>query len=138
MRLGISRVRISILDEYFHVKQRFQKLGWRQVYSGFSASKHQTEEVMKMIASYDSTVIEFECCAEPLLVRLAEENNLKNLIHGIGCVSEKDISLMGLSMPNELYINPQNRSGCCCLSCKKELLSNKHPCKNGCVYCYWK
>ena len=35
-------------------------------------------------------------------------------------------------------INRQNRNGCLCLACKKEMLTQKHPCAHKCLYCYWK
>lgn len=46
-------------------------------------------------------------------------------------------TLMDLDISEDLSVNKQNRSGCLCLSCKTELLAEKHRCPHQCVYCYW-
>ena len=123
------RVRISVLDEYPHVKERFREHGFDPVYpKGLFAPKHMMEDVVHTLSRYD---IQFHTCAEPYL------NSSDGLFVHSGCISNIDLRLMGI--PEEkMQTNPQNRHGCCCLSCKTELLDCKHPCKNGCLYCYWK
>lgn len=123
------RVRISILDEYPHVKKRFQRIGMAPVYGKeFQPSEEMLEKVRKTLSRYD---IQFHTCAEPKLV---DDNGL---FVQSGCVSEIDLRLMGLPV-KRTGMNPQNRNGCKCLSGKKELLENKYPCLHGCKYCYWK
>lgn len=122
------RIRISILDEYPHVRERLKASGHEPFYGGrFQPDKALTNKVGKMLCKHDAI---FETCAE---------NNLFNGINVVhkGCVDKKDLKLMGLAT-SETSINPQGRAGCLCLSCKTELLSNKHRCAHGCLYCYWK
>lgn len=124
------RVRISVLDEYPHVKERFRKIGLKPVYGqSFYAPKAMMEEVYNTLSRYD---IQFHTCAEPYLT--AKDGTF---VHS-GCVSEIDLRILGIQPDDTANINPQNRNGCKCLSCKTELLTCKHPCKHQCKYCYWK
>lgn len=130
MKLGVSRIRISIVDEYKHVKERYKEHNWHPIYQNrFYPDTVQLKNVAAMLSKYPQ--LTFETCAEDKLAMLCA-----NVI-SLGCVSKKDLEIMRLSTPDILKENPQNRTGCHCLSCKTELLTNKHPCKNGCVYCYW-
>ena len=123
------RIRISILDEYKHVKDRIQKLGYKPIYGNkFYAPKDMMQAVETALSNTGHT---FECCAEPYLTN-------RCFIHK-GCLSHKDLFIMGLPSPSpNTTQNPQNRNGCMCLSCKTELLNTKHPCPHKCIYCYWK
>lgn len=123
------RVRISILDEYRHVKERERLLGVLPIYpgTGFQASPEQFKAVSDILATFPD--ITFETCAEPLLAG-------PNIVQR-GCLSETDLRIMGLSY-NENFVNPQGRGGCLCLGCKTELLTQKKRCPHKCVYCYWK
>lgn len=140
MNLFPMRVRFSVLDEYRHVKERFMKHGWNPLYDGMQASDEQLRQVIQTLSKYPD--IEFECCAEDRLFQLNLNCDHPANIIRIGCISAKDLHLMGFS--NEkikeagIHVNPQNRNGCQCLSCKTELLDNRHQCPHGCVYCYWK
>lgn len=122
------RVRISVLDEYRHVKNRMLCMGMKSVYpyGQFTASKDQFELVRRELSEYD---IKFECCAEPFL-------QSGHFVH-VGCVSEKDLKIFGLETADD-RINPQNRRGCLCIANKTELLTNRARCPHGCIYCYWK
>ena len=54
-----------------------------------------------------------------------------------GCVSEKDLEILGVEkIPNLSMGGP--RPGCKCLAIKRELLTNKKQCPHGCLYCYWR
>lgn len=122
------RIRISILDQYPHVRHRFQNRGFQPLNGG---SFHAPNAVMERISkALQSTGLVFECCAEPNLTG-------PHIIHQ-GCVSDKDLRLLGLPISQNNNTNPQNRRGCQCLCAKTELLTKKHPCPMGCVYCYWK
>lgn len=124
------RVRISVLDEYPHVKQRFRELGFAPIYgSSFYAPKYMMDDVCETLSRYD---IQFHTCAEPYL------NRPDGLFVHSGCVSEIDLHILGLEPDPNMKTNMQNRNGCLCLSCKTELLDHKHPCKHQCKYCYWK
>lgn len=129
--LGVSRVRISILDEYPHVRKRFATHGIEPIYGGkLYPRKEQVMEVAKAVAKYPD--ITFEACAEPNLVKICS-----NVVEQ-GCISTMDLALMGLSMSEQMAENPQGRKGCHCLSCKTELLENKCRCSHKCEYCYWR
>lgn len=134
-----TRIRISVLDEYRHVKDRMVRRGLPTVYPAgqFQASPANFAYVHGRLATVRDamknefgTDLKFRCCAEPML----DDPDL--FIH-TGCVSAEDLRLMGLP-EIESGTNPQNRNGCECLSCKYELLENRHPCAHSCVYCYWK
>lgn len=141
----IQRCRISILDEYPHVKERFRNHGWTPIYgNSFQASDEQLKYVAEQLKECEELFgfkgLTFETCAESKLVKIAKEIGCGSFIEERGCISEKDLEILGFdkTMIQDMKENPQNRKGCHCLSCKKELLSYKHPCTNGCVYCYWK
>lgn len=123
------RVRVSVVDEYRHVKERLRKMGFHTIY--FQASKYagpvELRDVRDMLVEYPE--ITFETCAEP---RLSEKN-----VERTGCVSEKDLAIFGLE-PDTDNLNPQNRFGCLCLAGKHELLTNKQQCPHKCTYCYWR
>lgn len=122
------RIRISVLDEYKHVKDRIREAGLQPIYGeSFYAPKNMMNALIEALSKYN---LQYECCAEPYL-------NGAQFVH-TGCVSEKDIELMGLNTSDiPQIINPQNRTGCMCLSCKTELLKNRCRCPNKCVYCFW-
>ena len=127
------RVRISILDEYRHVKERLNRAGYASFYgnSRFQPNQREINDVIKTLEPYYTNYgIQFETCAETKLTH-------PMFLHQ-GCISTKDLEIMGLSIPNDIQVNPQQRNGCLCLSCKTELLCHKHPCMHECLYCYWK
>lgn len=120
------RIRVSIFDEYKHVKERFKAIGRKPLYGdSMFASKKQIKLVSDALMN---THLTFETCAEPLLKNSCFEHT--------GCVSEKDLEVLGLPIEKQ-SINGQNRHGCLCLQCKSELLENKHRCPHNCLYCYW-
>lgn len=121
------RIRISIYDEYNHVKDRLRAWNYNPIYgTSFYATRQQVEDLSRAL---QSTGYKFETCAEPYLDG--------NVFEKVGCVSYKDLEIMGLQ-GNGMSLNPQNRTGCLCLSCKTELLRNKCRCEHKCMYCYWK
>lgn len=122
------RVRVSMLDEYPHVRARLLASGHEPFLNGyFQASYYTFSRIDEILSEYE---IDIETCAEPHL-------NHSLWFERLGCVSENDLKIMGLPV-EESSINPQNRKGCLCLSCKTELLADRHPCAHGCLYCYWK
>lgn len=90
-----------------------------------------TWDMSAVAAALECYNMDFEACAEPELV------NLSKNVKMTGCISAKDLRLMGLPLEGNA-VNPQNRKGCKCLACKTELLSNRRQCPHGCVYCYWR
>lgn len=119
--LGIKRVRYSFLDVYPHVVQRFKEKNIGLPWEGFTAPYQMRQNALKLFADYPQ--YEFESCAE--------DNP-----HALGCISQKDIDILNLTMP--IKIGGFQRKGCKCIGNKTELLSNANRCKHGCLYCYWK
>jgi DNA repair photolyase len=129
LNTGITRIRISIVDEYPHVRERYKQYGWKPLYNGnFGPSKAQIELVAKTLNKYPFA---YEVCAEDYLSQCLLNCKVN------GCISNTDLELMGIPVI-DMPINPQNRKGCHCLSCKTELLTEKKPCPHQCVYCFWK
>lgn len=126
--LGIKRVRISFLDNYKHVRERFKEIGV-ELYNGefhaplkerlkcLTAIKYCAEE-----CGYESV----EACGEPG-------------IDSIPCLSQKDIDILGLTDEITLEGSAEQRKSCGCPANKTSLLRVKpHRCDNKCVYCYWR
>lgn len=131
------RVRISVLDEYKHVKERFRKMGYEPIYGEeFGPDEDQLHDLTAMLVPYRKSVEGglFETCAETKLCGM-----YPGIFTAKGCISETDLEIMGIPY-NGMSKNPQNRSGCLCLSCKKEILPlrNNRQCPHQCAYCYWK
>lgn len=129
--IGLRRFRISVLDMYPHVRERFAEAGLPNPYGDgkFSASDLQFKTLNNLVTSLKlgyPGLSSIECCAEPRLT--APVHN--------GCISKKDLKILGL---NTEYVREDGfqRNACLCLSCKTELLNNKYRCPNGCLYCYW-
>lgn len=129
------RIRISILDEYQHVKRRMLAhdctpfYAPNQLYPTIIQINFTKQKLQAFAKKWNCT---YELCAEKYL-------NGECFNH-VGCVSIKDLEELDLAdrcdVPTE--INRQNRNGCLCLACKKEMLTQKHPCAHKCLYCYWK
>lgn len=114
-----TRVRISFMDNYEHVKQRFEKVGLKPLDYYF----HAPIELREKIASYFPDA---EICGEPGM-------------KCTGCVSEKDLKILRIDTDKlDPKIGGFQREECQCLACKVEMLSNRMQCKSGCTYCYWK
>lgn len=126
------RVRISILDEYPHVRERLIARGLQPFYGGsFYAPKPMMDKAIETLnALHEKYGVVFETCAELALTGPAFER--------IGCVSTRDLELLNLTVPENGAFNPQNRHGCLCLAGKTELLRRPRPCGHNCAYCYWK
>lgn len=133
---GFSRFRISIIDMYPHVRERFKQAGLPLPYGshGFYPSAEQVRTVDKMLlnmfAYYGARrpMPKFEGCAEP---------GLTNVIH-CGCVSGFDLSLLGLPKDDSMDGSGYQRRHCKCYSGKTELLESKRRCEHQCLYCYWR
>lgn len=124
--VNIKRVRVSLIDMYNHVKQRFIDNELPLPYGMyFSPSSNMVNATQKLLSLYDN---EFESCNEKLVVN---GNSIS-----LGCVSKKDLDVLGIDF--ELKGSSYQRKGCLCPSNKTELLSNKKQCPHGCLYCYWR
>jgi DNA repair photolyase len=114
-----TRVIISFLDNYSHVKDRFTEVGLQPLDYFF----HSSLELRQKIASYFPDA---QLCGEPGF-------------DCVGCVSKKDLEIFGIEiLETEPKIGGFQREECRCLAYKVEMLDKKMPCKSACLYCYWK
>jgi hypothetical protein len=114
-----TRVIISFMDNYDHVKQRFVKAGLKPLDYFF----HAPIELRQKMASYFPDA---QVCGEPGF-------------DCVGCVSIKDLEIFGIDIAKvDPKIGGFQREECRCLACKIEMLNNKRRCRSDCVYCYWK
>lgn len=136
MEQGFSRYRISVIDMYPHVRERFKRAGLPLPYgNNFSASDEQmarVDEMVRIAKTYWSdqngdVPLRIEACAEPGLTEPIQ----------CGCVSEYDLALLSLEDAKPDSAGYQ-RKGCMCYSGKTELLKHRQQCPHGCLYCYWK
>lgn len=138
MREGFARYRVSIIDMYPHVQERFKALGLPIPYNGaFYPHPDEWTAVNKMIAGAKSYWA--ECGhAERLMIEACAEPMLSEAIIS-GCVSEYDIGLMGLPLDDDgIDSVGYQRKNCMCYSGKVELLTARKPCAHQCIYCFWK
>lgn len=113
---GKIRVRISFLDNYPHVKQRWASAGLPALNYNFHAPLHLRTDIAEMFK-------DAEICGEPNMACS-------------GCVSQKDLDVLGVRV--QYHFHGSQRPECKCLAVKKELLHHRGQCLNGCLYCYWK
>ncbi len=114
-----TRVIISFMDNYDHVKKRFTHVGLKPLDYFF----HAQIELRQKIASYFPDA---QICGEPGF-------------DCAGCVSKKDLEIFGIDTSKvDPKIGGFQREECKCLACKVEMLDNKKRCKSRCIYCYWK
>ena len=128
---GFKRFRISVLDMYPHVRERFRLADLPLPYGeNFSANKQQFADLDCMLKqclrAYPD--ISIECCAEPNL----------SIPQKTGCVGYREIELLGLVNNVDNLLTKGQRRDCLCIAGKTELLNSCHRCKHGCLYCYWK
>ena len=125
------RYRISIVDEYPHVRERYKKLGFTPMYGGsFYPSDDQRNLVGNALSEYP---YQFDTCAEDILAyKFPATFRIK------GCISTEDLQIMGIKYDGTFPENPQGRNGCHCLACKTELLTPRKKCPHNCLYCFWK
>lgn len=142
MDKGFSRFRVSIIDMYSHVRERFKAAGLPLPYgeSVFYPSAEQIEAVDRMLLDariYWSSLGDRTDTCGILMIESCAEPGLKNATQ-CGCISSYDLCLLGLNdEPNPDSIGYQRKS-CMCYSGKIELLEHKERCPNNCLYCYWR
>ena len=120
---AISRVRISFLDCYNHVRERVRTRIPQEVRQ--LPDMHYTrDQRTNMLRSLSKIYSDIEICGEPGMINT-------------GCVSKRDLVALGLPIPDLTHTSKQ-RYHCNCIAAKTELLNNRKPCTHNCVYCYWK
>ena len=129
----VTRIRVSVLDMYPHVRRRFTEKGIPCPYGdNFQASDFMFKNLNLKIEDFKKEFPElsFESCAE---TKIPAAN-------AVGCVSEKDYEILGIPTPEKS--RKGQRKGCLCLGDKKDLLDFKYQQTGynhcyGCLYCYW-
>lgn len=113
------RLRISFIDQYNHVKERFSKAGFRLPWDTFHAPLELRKKAYNELSLLYKNI---EICGEPDF-------------ECTGCISQKDCDILRINVNNNIGAQ---RQFCKCLAEKHELLNNKKPCKFSCLYCYWR
>ena len=138
IKKGFMRFRVSVIDMYPHVRERFREKGIEPPYhDNFQAPWAMFRSVDEMLyrvslmcrnyAPWTYKDLQIEACAEPAL---------KNVIQR-GCISDYDLNLLGLE-DNAADQEGFQRKNCLCYSGKTELLKTKQQCHHMCMYCYWR
>lgn len=112
---NMTRVRISFMDNYEHVKERMIKNG--QIPFDFSFN-----------APLRTRISIWEKMGKPLL---CGEKDMPS----VGCISETDCQILNVEPDTK---TTGQRKACQCLNNKLELLNTPQQCEHNCVYCYWK
>lgn len=125
---GIKRVRISFLDMYKHVKERFIDANMRLPYKDFHADEWTRQESYRKIWEcarlYGYDII--STCGEPGFISTP-------------CISQTDIDILRLTDKIKLEGNKEQRTHCSCPANKRQLIKGKpHRCEHKCLYCFWK
>lgn len=131
---GIKRVRISFLDMYNHVKNRFHLMDIKLPFSDFHAPEELRIEAYKKIKeACDNYGLILEMCGEIPL----EIDGVK--VETTPCLSQKDIDILGLSDKITLVEKTKSRTFCGCPENKSDLIQGMpHRCNHQCLYCFWK
>lgn len=115
-----TRLRFSFMDMYKHVQNRFLE-------NSLTLEPFNISECINDIVQFKNK-IQLECCCEKI-----------DGGFNLGCVSIKDLEILGLNQ-NEIKTSSfKQRPLCSCLP-KIELLDveQKQRCPLRCIYCYWK
>jgi hypothetical protein len=110
-----GRVRISFMDLYPHVKQRFAQAGIRLEWDSFHAPLAIRKSIWEALGKP-------EVCAEPGLPFTS-------------CIGVRDCLVLDVE-PAEGAKG--QRALCSCLANKTEICGRWPPCSYKCLYCYWK
>lgn len=132
-----ARVRISLLDLYDHVKARLAAENIQMPYDSFHAPKERMVAVARMLAKHLPEGVVASTCAEPAFTEIARKQGAA--VEAAGCLSLTDLEIMGIDASRApMTRNGQDRHGCLCLTCKRELLTHREQCPHKCIYCYWR
>jgi DNA repair photolyase len=125
---ALGRVRISFLDTYPHVRERFNKAGIET-----NDFMHYSLESRQQMLIAMQSIVNAKMCGATNNIEICGEPGMECT----GCVSQKDINMLGLNHLLGGLKGHNSRLSCCCIADKVELLNSCKPCKHGCLYCYW-
>jgi len=123
------RCRVSMVDLYPHVIERFSEANIRLPWTSFHAPRTAFEQVNRLLRKYEQHY-EFESCAE--------SGFDQTLVKQTGCATVKDIELLGKNTSEFTKQLNGTRKGCLCLSKTNILGVTPGRCPHQCIYCYWK
>ncbi len=125
----ITRYRVSFLDMYNHVKERFTQAGIAipPDHTSFHAPlRIRRQAIRELQARGEKEGFTVEACGEPQ-------------IESVPCISQKDIDILGKTDTVHLGGSAGQRRGCSCPANKIQILTRRAGrCRNACLYCYWK
>jgi len=134
--IKIPRVRISFLDMYKHVKERFNENNIPIPYNSFNPPQNMIDDAMLQLVHKKVLYgFELESCAENI------NDRWKGYIDTCGCVSQKDVNILGIQDKIQLIGigDGKQRKQCQCPNNKKQIIKCKpNRCEHQCLYCYWK
>lgn len=136
---GPVRVRTSMIDCYYHIRRKLKNVGIDTSLITDDKGFTVKEELFHKLNDYicilrkDYPHLEFEACTEKMLTSCEQ----------IGCVSQKDIDILGLTDVVKLEGKTHQRQGCLCPNNKIQLTGTywdiaKQKCESKCAYCYLK
>jgi len=135
-----GRIRISFMDMYNHVVDRFLA----------------SPDSLKCIGLEQHHLRKGSCQQHvPIPLRLKQYDYVRSLLDGVGCkeeievcgepdfkctgcISQKDLDALNISVNDKISKGGWQRPACACLAQKTELLTHKGKCNHNCIYCYWK
>ena len=121
------RVRVSFMDNYAHVKDRFRRQHLPVPDYDFHAPMEVRRSALeKIVEAMGGNMV--EVCGEPDLT--------PSLSKATPCISARDCEILKIKSLG--WHNDSQRPTCFCQANKHELLSERKPCIHGCLYCYWK
>ena len=129
---GVKDCRISIVDYYPHVRERFDKLGIGHP-NGFQLQQDRKDELINYFLQQANRFnMNLHLCAE----QIPAKPNYSN-IDTEGCASAASWKRLGIT--DLKPATRKQRAECTCDLSKQDLLSGlSKGCPDGCVYCYWR
>ena len=130
-KFGIERVRISFIDMYKHVKERFEENNIKIPYKG---SFHAPENIRQF--AFKQMHEEAKALGYKMVLTCGEPD-----FEETPCISQMDIDILGLTDRIQLVDKKGQRSTCSCPSNKRQLITweeSKKKCGHECLYCYMK
>jgi len=133
--IGVKDCRISIVDYYPHVRERFDKLGIKhpdRFQVGIPLKNLIIDRMFHLTSMYN---MKLHLCAEYLGPNL--EGSIYPGVDTEGCASAASWKRLGIT--DLKPATRKQREECTCNLSKQDLLAGlSKGCKGGCVYCYWR
>lgn len=131
--IGIPRVRFSTINMYNHVKERFRANGIPLPYETYACPQYMRDNMIRFMLDY------FDATTDDVwnVDRCGEVDVKAKKINMVGCVSKRDMEILGVDM--EIEGTGRQRPVCLCANNKKQIIRRKPGrCEHKCLYCYWK